>query len=144
MIEIFSFKIYLHPTLVHFPIALFISSLILDTVSLIFKKDNLHQAAVCSYILAVVFAPITAYAGLWEAARLSLHHPLLDKHQLFGLMIMYFSFVSVILIPLSRRFSPKVSRTLFFILALSMSVLVVLAGYYGGRMVYEYGVGTNA
>lgn len=144
MIDVFSFKIYLHPTLVHFPIALFIASLILDIVSLIFRKEHIHNAAVCVYILGVVFAPITAYAGLWEAARLKMNHPVLEAHRFYGLLIMYFSFMSVFLIPISRKFSPKISRTVFFVLALAMTIFVVVAGYYGGRLVYEYGVGVDA
>ncbi len=136
-------NIHLHPALVHFPVALFISAFLFESLSLILKKEILHTVAVAVYILATVTTPFTAYSGLWEAQRLNLHHPVLDTHRTFALITMYVSFMSLFVIGAVRKLPVKIYRTIFFIFSLMMIITVTVTAYNGGRMVYEYGVGIN-
>jgi len=131
----------LHPKLVHFPIALFITALILDLLSRIFRKENLHQAAVIVYLAGVFFAPIVVWAGLWEQQRLNLHHPVLEQHKLYAFITLWVSLASIPLLWFLKKKFVRLFRIVFTSLLLLMAVLVTTTGYFGGRMVYEYGAG---
>jgi len=133
----------IHPKFVHFPIALIITALILDILSRIFRKENLHETAVVIYVVAAVFTPFVVWVGLWEQQRLHLNHPLLTQHKLFGLGTMCLSLVSLPVLWILRRGSLKVFRMAFTCLLLCLSVMVTATAYLGGKMVYEYGAGVQ-
>jgi len=132
-----------HPKLVHFPIALFSTALILDILGRIFRKENLHEAAVVMYVGAALFTPIVVWAGLWEQQRLHLHHPVLDQHKLYAWGTMWLSLISLPVLWLVKKRSLKVFRIVFTSLLLCLGLLVTVTGYWGGKMVYEYGAGVS-
>ena len=86
---------HLHPTVVHFPIALFISAVVMELLSLLLKKEGLHQTAKHLYITAAIVTPIVVQTGLWEKEELHLHHPIVELHEQFGLLTMWTSLVSL-------------------------------------------------
>lgn len=133
----------LHPMTVHFPIALFMTAAGFEILSLLFKRQSFHQSAVHLYILAALTTPLVVRAGLWEAERIHLNHPLLDKHQLFALWTMWVSLMSLPVLWFVKQQSARYSRILFFILAIGVVGLVILTSHQGGQMVYDYGVGTE-
>jgi uncharacterized membrane protein len=132
-----------HPMLVHFPIALFMSALGLELLSLVFKKESLHQAAVVVYVLGVVSMPLTAWAGLHEADELHLKHPVLDLHKRFALSTLWISLASVPLLWFVHERSKQFFQWIFLGVLIVVAAGVSAAGYNGGRMVYEYGVGVD-
>jgi uncharacterized membrane protein len=131
----------IHPKLVHFPIALFSTALILDILSRVFRKESLHEAAVVIYVVGALFTPIVVLAGLWEQQRLNLHHPVLEQHKLFGFITMWVSLTSLPVLWFLKKRSVKVFRIVFTSLLLYLATLVTATGYFGGKMVYEYGAG---
>jgi uncharacterized membrane protein len=131
----------IHPKLVHFPIALFSMALILDILSRVFRREKLHEAAVVIYVVGALFTPLVVWAGLWEQQRLNLHHPVLEQHKLYGFITMWLSLISLPVLWFLKRTSVKVFRIVFTCLLLCMATLVTVTGYFGGRMVYEYGAG---
>ena len=138
------FLIPLHPKLVHFPIALFMTALIFETLSRCFKKNLLSQAALLIYCFAAIFTPAVVYSGLSEQARLHLNHPVLTQHKNFALLTMWISLVSLPILWLLHKISERIFKNFFFILLVILSVTVSLAGFYGGKMVYEYSVGVSS
>jgi uncharacterized membrane protein len=133
----------MHPKLVHFPIALIITALILDILSRIFRRGNLHEAAVVIYVVAVFFTPVVVWAGLWEQQRLHLHHPVLAQHKLYAFVTMWLSLLSLPALWLIKIKFLKAFRIVFSCLLLCLAMLVTVTGYYGGKMVYEYGAGVE-
>ena len=133
----------LHPKLVNFPIALIISALILEVCSLIMRRDDFHKAAVTVYVMAALFSIPTVLTGLWEEARLRLHHPVLTLHKQFAFLFMYGALSGLLLLKLCRQFFPLWHRGVFIFLLLFLSAVVAMAGYYGGHMVFEYGSGVS-
>ena len=133
----------LHPKVIHFPIALFLGAMGMECFSLIFKKDNLHQTAFHMYIFATVITPVVVLTGLQEAEHLHLSHPILTIHRNFALLTMWGSLVSLLILWLAKKKGEKVLRIIFIVFLLMFAAFVSVAGYNGGRMVYEYGVGTE-
>ena len=134
-------QLHLHPILVHFPIALFITALLFEVGSFILRRETLHQTAVAVFIFAALFTPIVVLSGKWEAGRLNIHHPVLDLHQMFAFITMVSSLVSLPILWFVKRKNIQAYRMLFFMILLVVVCCVSIAAYNGGRMVYEYGVG---
>lgn len=133
----------LHPKVVHFPIALFITAFGLEALNWITKKQFFHQCAVCLYVLAALMTPLIVRTGLWEAERLNLSHPLLDQHQRFALWTLWGSLMSLPVLWFLFKQYLKAFRVAFVACLIAVSVFVTLAGDKGGKMVYEYGVGVE-
>ncbi len=140
MLELF---LPLHPKLVHFPIALFISALGVQILGMLFKKDNLYQAAWMMFILAVISTPIVILSGLWEEKRLGLAHPTLDEHKNFAFLTLWISLAVTPVLWFLKAKNVQVFRVVFLILLIVIGALVTLAAHYGGEMVFEAGVGVN-
>ena len=133
----------IHPKIVHFPVALFITAFFFDVSSLVFRKEGLHKAAVYLYVFAALMTPLVVRTGLWEEERLHLGHPLLEKHRMFALWTMWVSLMSLPFLWLVKQKSQKFFHILFMILLIGVAVTVTLAAHNGGRMVYEYGAGVE-
>jgi len=134
-------EIELHPAIVHFPIALFVSALGFEFASLIFKKENFHRTAFYLYVLATLIAPLAVWTGWTEAEEHNLHHPVLNIHRTFAFITMWFSLVSLPVLWAIDRRSAKSFRLVFFACLLVIVSSMAITAYNGGRMVYEYGIG---
>lgn len=133
----------LHPKLIHFPIALFISAMGLELLSLFSKNEKLHWTAIHIYILATLVTPLVVITGLQDANHLNLHHPVLTIHEKYGHLTMWTSLASLPILWLVNRQSPKVMKVIFMLLLLVIATFVTITGHNGGRMVYEYSVGVE-
>ncbi len=133
----------IHPKVVHFPIALFITALALDFASFVFKKEAFHKAALHIYVIAALITPLVVRSGIWEEERLHLKHPILDVHRMFGLWTMWIALMSLPILWLIKKEWSHYFRFIFFICLLGVASLVTVTGHNGGRMVYEYGVGVE-
>lgn len=139
----FALPAHLHPMVIHFPIALFIVALGFEVLSLMLKKENLHQCALYLYVLAALITPLVVRTGIWEAEKLHLNHPLLDRHRLYALWTMWVSLASLPVLYFLKNKYIKCFRIVFLLFLISVASLVSIAADKGGRMVYEYGVGVE-
>ncbi len=136
-----SIPFHLHPVIVHFPIALFISALGLEILSLIFKKEGFHQAAWYNYILGIAAAFAAVLSALIDGETLK--HTVFYTHRALGYWILGVAFLSSTVLFFAKKKSLQIFRILFLISLIVISLLVSVTGYYGGRLVYEYGVGVE-
>ena len=134
---------HVHPAVVHFPIALFVTALVFEAISLGGKKESYHQAAKYVFVFASLMTPIAVQTGLWELQKYKLHHPVAQFHQNFAYLTLGLSLVAASLLFFEKRFPVKFSRFGFFILLGVIVVCVSAAAYNGGRLVYEYGIGVE-
>ena len=132
---------HLHPALVHFPIALFVSAFLLNALGLILKKEPLQRTALHVYLAAALFAPLAVQTGLWQQHQQQLQHPILTLHKTFGLLTLWSSLTSLPILWLSRKINVRQFKVTFFIFSLLMAVFASTAGFFGGRMVFDYGIG---
>jgi len=133
----------LHPKLVHFPIALFVSAMGIQMLGLFFKKDSWCKGAWLMFVLAVLSLPIAIFSGILEASRLHLHHPVLNEHRMYAFWATGTAWIALPLLWLMRSKNVKFFQAIFLIILISLSVLIGLTAREGGEMVWEYGVGVN-
>ena len=136
-------NLMLHPMLVHFPIALWALALTYEIGHLILKNEDLHKTAVLIAWAAVFFTPLAVATGLWEQVKHHLNHPVLNQHKQYAFMVLGVSLVCLpVLIGLHLRPS-KFLRKILFVCLLLATIGVGLAGFYGGKLVFEYSVGVE-
>jgi uncharacterized membrane protein len=144
-----------HPMLVHFPIVLLITACSLDIIVLLIKKDLANRqclplVALSALLLGTLSAGIAAIFGdiaLDKAISLGFPRGPLEIHETLALItIAVFSFNCLLrLLALWRRI-PLRGR-IGWISALPGMVGVVLlifTAYYGGELVYHFGVNVTA
>ena len=139
----FESLIPIHPKLVHFPIALFMTSLGFEVAAFVLRKDHFHKTAVYLYVVAALMSFVVVQSGIWEQARLHLNHPVLTQHRMMGLWTMWISLISLPVMWLLKLFLPKFFRPAFVIFLVVVCRIVTLTAHEGGKMVYEYGVGVE-
>ena len=133
----------IHPMLVHFPIAFFISAFVFEAGYCVFKKAPLHHAALSVYGFAVCMTPLVVWSGLAQADQHHLNHPVLTAHKNFALFVLLASLISVpVLWGLHKRFK-RMFQFAFLIFTVVFVVGIVFTAYNGGRLVYEYGIGVE-
>jgi len=134
-------EFHLHPIVVHFPIALFIAALGFEIFSLISRQEKWHETAWQLFFVAVLSAALAVLTGLWEVERLHLNHPVLNNHRTFALTTFTASVLGLVVnYELLKKKSPQARKIFQFFLCLIV-LGIVITSFFGGEMVYEYGVG---
>ena len=136
--------IYLfHPMIVHFTIALFSFSVLMDILGLIMKKDSFHVASWYSLITSVVAVIFTVIAGAIAENMVKISpaaQDILEIHEKIG-----FSVVTIILSLAIWRIilkgkMPIKGLTLFMVISVIGVIIMTIGGYFGGELVYTYEV----
>src|SRR5438552_1594995 len=139
------FRHPLHPMLVHFPIGLFILSLLLDLGSFAFRSTpNLVRDAFYAMLLGIIAALIAAVPGFVDYTDIRSDHP--GKRTATAHLTLNLIVVGLYGINLGVRSSsladPRISIGAL-ILSLVGIALLSASGYLGGRLVYDEGIGVG-
>lgn len=135
----------LHPVLIHFPIGLFVFSLLLDLATIIFGAGNpLVRGAFYAMAVGIVMSLLAAIAGLADWYDIRADHPArkpATTHMWLnlGMMLLYALNLNLRYATLDDNQTP--------ILPLLLSILGVgiigVSGYIGGTVVFDEGVGVG-
>jgi uncharacterized membrane protein len=132
---------HLHPMLVHFPIALIVIGFLAESTSYIVKRE-LYLQKVSFYLLlaGTLFAIFTWLSGVLFTPEMSGTAGTIKKtHQLFAVLTLGLLLLTSILRVLLTRYADNQLLTrLSFTAYLLAAVCVVISGYYGGTLVYNY------
>ena len=143
----------MHPYVVHFPIALFVTAVLLDIACLLRRRATwLDRAAVTLHVLAVLGAGLAIWTGKMAASELGTVQPevavLIGEHsdRAFFTLI---GFIGVLLLRFESfwrdRAESEISLEQIRVIALAVEIgvvwLLVETARRGGMLVYEYGVG---
>ena len=136
-------KLYLlHPIAVHFPIVLLLTSLFFKAGHLIFKKEEWDKTSTALLFLGTIAAVIAAGLGLLAEETVP-HVPdaweHLYNHKLLGLTTAGLFVVLSVWKFFFEKFWPK---AFFFFWILASGILIATA-YFGGELVFHFGVGYN-
>ncbi len=155
----------LHPKIVHFPIVLFLSYVILELAGLVLKKQILSDIAIGTLMFGLLFAILSVLSGE-QAARLAqqnkylvinprfseFYQELISRHESYATYSVWiFSFLCIAKLHLIIRTRVKkqfikrlqLINILLLILAIIGAYMIFLTGETGGVMVYEHGIGTK-
>lgn len=136
----------LHPMIVHFPIALLLTSVLFDAASHFFKRESLRDSALWLLVLGLIGGIAASIAGDFaeEAAeKAGIAESLIETHEslafvtmgIFGVLLLWRVF-------LRNQFSGRLLAIYLLVATIGVGTLSA-TGYYGGDLVYEHGAGVN-
>ena len=136
----------LHPMVVHFPAALFITALLLETIGLSTARALFHRMALWNLGLGVVGAAAAVLTGRMAMAAAK-HSPaiyeVMERHERLGYIV--FGLTAALLVGrllVQDQLSLAQRRFALGLLTVACA-LMAYSAHLGGRLVYEYGVGGN-
>ena len=131
----------LHPRLVQFPLVLLLAGLIFDAAGLFTRSPRCHFAAKCisaAGTFSLLFAFICGiYAEVW-AGRAGIPQEQIEWHELMA-NIASWGFVVLMAWRLFLNENTRKSIAVYTIIGLAWYGLLVITGYFGGKLVFEYG-----
>ncbi len=134
----------LHPLVVHFPIALLLSALLLDGLALALKRPHLHRVALWNLALGTLGAGAAVLTGL-QAEDVGKHSfeiwQVMQLHKRLGITTLILGIMVTSWRLWKRDRLSRRARTLTLAAMLAMASTLGVGAYLGGRMVYEFGVG---
>ncbi|OGL40806.1 MAG: hypothetical protein A3C43_00610 [Candidatus Schekmanbacteria bacterium RIFCSPHIGHO2_02_FULL_38_11] len=139
-------SIPIHPMMVHFTIALLSVGFLCDLLARFTKSESLKNAAWWNLLFGFFAIIATALTG-WLAARSIPHseatHEIMEIHEILG-----FTALGIFAVLLLWRILIRANIiTRFFILSTAVWLIgvgvIFAGGYYGGKLVYEFGVGVK-
>ena len=141
----------IHPLLVHFPIALLCAAAAVDVVGWVFRRNRLlRQAATLLYVLGTggaIAAYVTGRAASQTIWLPGMAQAVLRQHWDWALRtVWFFGIVTLVRLAILRpsRRDPRPSIVAAFALVGLVGIgLLIETGDRGGRLVFQYGVGTN-
>src|SRR5215207_1804165 len=135
----------LHSALVHFPIGLFVLSLLLDIASyLAITSSDLFRASLYTMGLGLVMGVLAGLAGLADRSDIRLDHPArktANLHMALNLTALGLFAINFFL-RLGQGDSAR-ARLPILLLSLVGVGMVLISGYLGGTMVYDNGIGVG-
>lgn len=132
----------IHPMLIHFPIALFLTAIAFELFSFVRKNESFENMASKLFILSAIAFIAAAVTGLFaenSVPHSEQAHAIMQNHKLFQLIATGIS----VLIAVIVFFSKKSLRILKLILAIICVGFMTYGSYLGGELVYRFGIGTS-
>lgn len=137
----------IHPIVVHFPIALLCASVAFDALSLRWPTGGLRETSLYTLLAGVMAAGVAVVTGGMEedlAKRAGAPESVLELHESLGQATLVI-FVVLLGLRLAMQLGwLKEIRALSLGLGAIGIVILSLAGYWGGDLVYTYGIGVKA
>ena len=133
----------IHPMLVHFPIACWSLATLADLVSLLYGEPYGWLAGVLM-LAGLLLAMPAMLAGLMDMTKIEAHSRAIDiVNQHMIVVIMSWSLYALSLF--ARTEGTTINTPDFIAIALSLLGFIFLgaAGWLGGKMVYELGIGVD-
>lgn len=143
----------LHPRAVHFPIAFFVLYFVFETAGIFLKKDYLNKSALIILLFGILGSVIAVLTGnqAYEAIK-TLNRveqktiiDAIDYHELSAtIALWYFTalFFYRVFLSIKKKFYTNYKYLIIFFAFLGC-VLIFLTGYTGGKLVFDYGIGTE-
>ena len=123
-----------HPMVVHFPIALLMTSSLFVVLYLLFKNPSFEIMSFYLLVLGAIASPVAMATGIftwWVNYRLKLT-PFVRRKIQFSILLLIFEIILIL-----WRISPSpISSPIYFTLVVLLTPIVSILGYYGGQMTF--------
>ena len=137
----------IHPIVVHFPIALLCASVAFDALASRWPTGGLRETSLYTLLAGVMAAGLAVVTGGMEedlAKRAGAPESVLELHESLGQVTLVL-FVALLGLRLAMQLGwLKEIRSLTLGLGAIGIVILALTGYWGGDLVYIYGIGVKA
>lgn len=135
---------HIHPIMVHFPIALIIAATCYDLFLIITKRRISPKQGFWLWAVAFISAWIAVGTGPEHDARgntnvFETHQNLADMTTVIAFLVVAFRAFFIF----KRKEFLKSLLVVYCLLSLVCSAAILSVGYFGGKMVYEQGVGVK-
>lgn len=134
----------IHPMLVHFPVATWFLSTIGDVIGL-FTNEQVSWMAGVLLVIGTITALLAMVTGLLELGKIDQQSPAMKiANQHMMLMMTSWSFYAISLF--LRLDGTRLGQPDILAVAMSVAGFIILciAGWLGGKLVYEYGTGVHS
>jgi uncharacterized membrane protein len=136
----------IHPIAVHFPIGLLCASVAFDALASRWPTGGLRETSLYTLLAGVMSAALAVTTGKLEedaAEQAGVPESVLELHESLGTITMIF-FAALLGLRLVMRWG-WLKEIRFLTLGLGTIGIVILAltGYWGGELVYTYGIGVK-
>jgi uncharacterized membrane protein len=139
--QFWQFLADLHPRLVQFPLVLLLAGLICDAAGLLGRSPAFTKTAKALSLAGTFFLLIAficgIYAEVW-AGRAGIPQEQIEWHELMA-NIASWGFVVLMAWRLFLDETTRKSLAIYIVIGLAWYVLLVITGYFGGKLVFEYG-----
>ena len=136
----------LHPMIVHFPIALLMTSVLFDAASQMFKRESLRDGALWLLALGIlggIAASLTGSVAEEAAEKAGIAESLIETHESLAFATLaIFSLLFVWRLYLRNQFTRQ-TLAIYLLVAIAGIGTLSATGYYGGDLVYEQGAGVK-
>ena len=136
----------IHPIMVHFTIALLSVGFLCDFLARFTKNESLKSAAWWNLLFGFFAIIVTVLTGLLaerSVPHTHIAHDILEIHETLGFTALGIFAVLLIWESLIRANVFTKFISLSMVLWLIGVLVIFTGGYYGGRLVYEFGVGVK-
>jgi uncharacterized membrane protein len=138
---------HIHPILVHFVIAPLVIAIVFDFLWLIKKYDYFEKFSWYSLIIVGVSGILSVLSGLMAEENVIFPESSLsifEYHENMAFLLIVFLAIQVL-----WRFSlkgkiPRKNSYLYFIVTSACLISVIATSYFGGKLVFDYGIGVNS
>jgi len=134
----------LHPMVVHFPIALLSASVLFDILSSRWCQEDMRVASLYTLILGLggaLVAVITGMVAEEAVERSGVPEWILEIHETLGFTT-FWVFAGLLGLQVAQWLGwMRERRALSISLGLVAVAVLIIASYYGGSLVYEFGAG---
>lgn len=147
------FLAQLHPKIVHFSIALLSLYVFLEVIGILLKKDFFSKAAHLILFFGVISALIAVLTGnqaedvahAWSKLGANINLGAIETHSNYAnITLWYFTGLLILrtFLIIKKKFISTI-KYLIAVLAIIGFFFIYQTGHYGGKLVYEYGIGTQ-
>lgn len=137
----------IHPIVVHFPIALLCAAVAFDALASRWPAGGLRETSLYTLLAGVMAAGLAVVTGGMEedlAKQAGAPESVLELHESLGTVTLVF-FVVLLGLRLVMQWGwLKEIRALTLGLGAIGIIILALTGYWGGDLVYTYGIGVKA
>ena len=136
----------IHPMVVHFPIALLITSVVFDVLAMRWRHKSFQDAGFYTLIAGLLGAAVAVLTGAMAeevAEDKGIPESVLEIHEALGYATLLF-FIGLLALRLLMRWKLiKEIPALYLAMGVAGIMILSAAGYFGGSLVYDFGAGVS-
>lgn len=135
----------IHSMLIHFPSALYPTTLLFDWIVYFTKNNCLNVASIYTLVLSILISVMAAIFGSIDYIKVPSSSPAWNKASLHGLLNILWLFIFAILLALKFKYSENLIYPGLGILTIETLTVcgLIFSNYLGGELVFRHRLGIN-